>query len=166
MDEVMADAIAKQLELFNRDYRDNVGIEHLQGRKLRDLRPHLTKEISGYFDLPDFFRDLPVIENSIEVIRELSERYEIFIATAAMEVPYSFAAKYEWLQEHFTFIPPSNIVFCGNKSIIHADFLIDDHASNFVGFQGQGVLYTAAHNVFVTGYPRVNNWLEVREFFC
>ena len=31
-----------------------------------------------------------------------------------------------WLRRHFPFIAPSNIVFCGDKSIVDADYLIDD----------------------------------------
>ena len=61
------------------------------------------------------------------VLERLQSRYEIFIASAAMEVPSSFAAKYELLAEHFPFIPTSHIVFCGDKSILRADYLIDDN---------------------------------------
>ena len=42
----------------------------------------------------------------------------VFIATAAMEVPTSFQAKYRWLAKHFPFIPASHIVYCGDKSIL------------------------------------------------
>lgn len=122
-------------------------------------------EVSKYFDDHAFFRELRVIEDSQEVIRELQTRYELFIASAAMEVPASFAAKYEWLKEHFPFIPASHIVFCGDKSIINADYLIDDHAHQFNGFRGQGILYTAAHNRLENRYPRVNNWREVAAMF-
>jgi 5'(3')-deoxyribonucleotidase len=37
----------------------------------------------------------------------------VFVVSAAMDVPCSFAAKYRWLQHHFLFIPSSNIVFGG-----------------------------------------------------
>jgi 5'(3')-deoxyribonucleotidase len=164
MDEVMADTLGKMLECYNRDYGDTLTIEHLHGKKLR----HVAKcgsEVSKYFDDPLFLRDLKVLPDSREVIRELHGRYEIFIASAAMEVPASFAAKYEWLKEHFDFIPSTHIVFCGDKSIIDADYLIDDHAYQFDRFRGQGILYTACHNVEETRYPRVNNWREVAEMF-
>ena len=62
----------------------------------------------------------------------------MFIATAAMEVPTSFTAKYEWLGRHFPFISPSNVVFCGDKSILRADFLIDDNPRQLRRFVGQG----------------------------
>jgi 5'(3')-deoxyribonucleotidase len=43
-----------------------------------------------------------------------------------MTVPNSLGPKYRWLQRHFPFIPPTHYVFCGNKSILRADYLIDD----------------------------------------
>ena len=84
-----------------------------------------------YLTEPTFFRDLAVMKDSQEVIKELSEYYEIFITTAAMEFPTSFTAKYEWLKEHFSFLNDMNFVFCGDKSIINADYLIDDNVRHF-----------------------------------
>ena len=164
MDEVIADFKSKHLRLFNRDYNENLTVEDLKVARLRDLRPHLKDEIRRYLDDPTFFRDLEVMKDSQEVIRELSERYEIFITTAAMEVPTSFAAKYEWLKEHFGFLNEMNFVFCGDKSIVRADYLIDDNVSHFERFVGQGILFTAPHNLKETAYVRMNNWLEVKDY--
>lgn len=164
MDEVIADTLDKMLERYNREYEDTITLEHLHGKKLR----HVAKcgdQVSRFFDDPLFLRDLKVLPDSQDVIRELQTRYEIFIASAAMEVPASFAAKYEWLKEHFPFIPNSHIVFCGDKSIIDADYLIDDHAYQFARFRGQGILFSAPHNVEETRYPRVHNWRDVADMF-
>jgi 5'-nucleotidase len=57
-------------------------------------------------------------------------------------------------------------VFCGNKSILRADSLIDDLPRNLQRFEGTGLLYTAPHNLGATGFTRVNNWLEVAEYFA
>ena len=65
----------------------------------------------------------------------LQQHYEIYIATAAMEVPSSFNAKFHWLKQHFPFIPASHIVFCGNKSILDGDYLIDDNPRQLRLFQ-------------------------------
>lgn len=165
MDEVIADAIEKHLKLYNRDFNDTMTIADIQGKTLWELRPHLENDFMNYFTDPTFFRDLKVIDDSQEVIRELSDNYEIYITTAAMEVPASFTAKYEWLREHFPFLSDMNFVFCGDKSIIHADYLIDDNARHFKHFCGQGILFTAPHNIRETGYVRVNNWKEVRDYF-
>ncbi|WP_220129540.1 5' nucleotidase, NT5C type [Thermaerobacillus caldiproteolyticus] len=165
MDGVIADYLSKQLALFNRDHNENITVEDLKGKKLIELRPHLKDEIMNYLKEPSFFRDLEVMKDSQEVIKELSEHYEIFITTAAMEFPTSFTAKYEWLREHFSFLNDMNFVFCGDKSIINADYLIDDNVRHFKRFSGQGILFTSPHNVYETGYVRVNNWQEVRDYF-
>ena len=165
MDEVIADAVEKHLRLFNRDFNENITISDIQGTHLTQLRPHKEHAILNYFTDPTFFRDLRVIEDSQKVIRELSDHYEIFITTAAMEVPASFTAKYEWLKQHFPFLSELNFVFCGDKSIIHADYLIDDNVKHFKRFCGQGILFTAPHNIREEGYVRVNSWKEVKDYF-
>jgi len=165
MDEVIADFNPKHLLVYNRDYADNLTVHDLMGTSLGELRPHLQQEIVNYLHDPAFFRDLDVMKDSQSVVQALSERYEIFITTAAMEYPSSFTAKYEWLKEHFPFLSEMNFVFCGEKSIIRADYLIDDNVRHFRRFTGQGILFTAPHNINETGYVRVNGWLEVRDYF-
>ncbi|WP_078579218.1 5' nucleotidase, NT5C type [Salipaludibacillus agaradhaerens] len=165
MDEVMADFMPKHLKLFNDDHGESITIDDLQGKKLRELRSDHVEQLANYLRDPSFFRDLDVMPGSQEVIRDLYEHYEIFITTAAMEFPTSFTAKYEWLKDHFSFLNDLNFVFCGDKSIIHADYLIDDNVRHFKRFSGQGILYTAHHNIHETGYPRVDNWQDVRAYF-
>ncbi len=113
----------------------------------------------------DFFAVLEVMPEAQRVIRRLEEQYDVFIATAAMEVPTSFTAKYQWLEKHFPYIPASRLVFCGDKGILDADFLIDDNPRQLHRFGGEGILYNAPHNFGVTGFRRVANWLEVERMF-
>jgi 5'(3')-deoxyribonucleotidase len=166
MDEVIADFLTKYVSAYNAEFQGAITKEQLMGLHLSEIvdeahRPRLQEFMRD----ETFFSDLPVMPGSQEVIRELMNQYEIFITTAAMEVPASFAAKYEWLGKHFPFIPHTHIVFCGDKSILHADFLIDDTARHFKRFRGEGILFTAPHNIHVTGYRRVKDWQEVREMF-
>ena len=166
MDEVMADAVAEHLRRYNRDFDERVTVADLEGKWLWDVvqmdRHHA---LEAYLRSEDFFAVLGVMPDSQRVLRELQKHYEVFIATAAMEVPTSFMAKYRWLAQHFPFIPASHIVFCGDKSILHADFLIDDNPRQLQRFQGEGILYSSHHNVHVKGFRRVQNWLEVEELF-
>ncbi|WP_246516538.1 5' nucleotidase, NT5C type [Salicibibacter cibarius] len=135
------------------------------GKNLEELRPHYKDRIQQYLNEPSFFSDLSIIKGSQEVIRDLQIEYEIFITTAAMEHPTSFEPKYQWLKKNFEFLSDLNFVFCGDKSIINADYLIDDNARHFKKFRGQGILFTAPHNIKETSYVRVNDWSEVREYF-
>ena len=43
--------------------------------------------------------------------------------------------------------------------------LIDDRARHFAHFRGQGLLFSAPHNMAESRYERVNSWCEVREVF-
>jgi len=95
MDDVIADPLSKHLALFNEKYNENILIQDLQGKYLTEIRPALKEELINILAEPTFFRDLDVIEDSQEVIKELSQHYEIYIVTAAMEFPTSFTAKYE-----------------------------------------------------------------------
>jgi 5'-nucleotidase len=118
-----------------------------------------------YFQQGDFFAEIPVMPDSPEVVEALMQQYEVFITTAAMDVPCSFEAKFLWLQRYFPFIPSSNIVFCGDKSIIAADYLIDDNVRHLSKFGGEGIIYTAPHNVRETRFRRVSSWEDVRKMF-
>ncbi|MDQ0888939.1 5'(3')-deoxyribonucleotidase [Paenibacillus sp. V4I9] len=165
MDDVIANPLSKHLALFNKTYNENITIQDLEGKYLTEIRPNLKEEIMNIYTEPTFFRDLDVIEGSQEVIKELSQHYEIFIVTAAMEIPPSFTSKYEWLKDHFNFLNERNFVFCGDKSIIKADYLIDDNSRHFKRFDGQGILFTNPYNIYETGYFRVDNWQEVKDYF-
>jgi len=167
MDEVMADAVAEHLSRYNRDYEEQITIEELEGKWLWEVVSIDRHEaLEGYLRSDDFFEELTVMPESQRVIRRLQEKYEVFIATAAMEIPTSFAQKFRWLERHFPFIPPSHIVYCGDKGILRADFLIDDNPRQLQRFQGTGILYSAPHNAKVKGFKRVKNWLEVEALFC
>ncbi|MFD1737008.1 5'-3'-deoxyribonucleotidase [Bacillus salitolerans] len=165
MDEVMADFLTKHLDLYNQSFNDNLTVQDLNGVRLWHLRSEKYNEIIDLVNEPSFFRDLGVMEDSQEVILELSKHYEIFIASAAMEHPNSFLAKYEWLKEHFPFLSDKNFVFCGDKSIVNADYLIDDSIRQLTNFRGQGILFSAPHNIHETSFTRVHHWKEVREVF-
>lgn len=166
MDEVMADALKEQLRRYNAQFNTAVTIADLHGRHLEDTIPSARLAATQAMLDASFFADLDVMPGCREVIVELAERYDVYIVTAAMDVPTSFDAKFRWLQRHFPFIPSSQIVFCGDKGIIDADYLIDDRARHFLRFKGQPLLYSAPHNAAETRYPRVDSWEDVRRVFA
>ena len=166
MDEVMADALAEHIVRYNRDFSESLTMEDLYGKWLWEVVPSdRHNALEGYLRSNDFFENLNVMPEAQRVIRRLQSRYDVFVATAAMEVPTSFEQKFRWLAKHFPFIPASHIVYCGDKGILNADYLIDDNPRQLRRFMGEGILYTSQHNVAVKGYRRVNNWLDVEHYF-
>jgi len=166
MDEVMADSVSEHLARYNREYGDNITKADLHGKWIWDVvsidrHPRLEE----YLRSDDFFDVLGVMADAPRVLRQLQQRYEVFIASAAMEVPTSFNGKYRWLEKHFPTMPSTHIVFCGDKGILRADYLIDDNPRQLRRFVGEGILYEAPHNVAVTGYRRVKSWLDIEKLF-
>lgn len=163
MDEVIADPLSKFIRLYNRDYGVPLDLQILPGNEVYHHVPeHAKMKLYEYINEKGFFRDLEVIPDSIEVLKQLQEKYEVFIVSAAMEFPNSLPDKLEWLTEHFPFISWQNIIFCGNK-IVNVDILIDDRIKNFKDFEGRKLLFSSPHNLLLTDYERVNNWKEVAE---
>ncbi len=166
MDEVMADAISRFLEWYEKDFGIKYTKDQLAGTKLSEVVPEEHRAIvKNYPHQKGFFKDLPLIENSREVIEELYNRYDIYVASAAMEFKYSLPEKFDWLDEHFPFIHWRRRVFCGDKNLLKADVLIDDHDFNLSVFEGRAIIFTAPHNVNDAKYERLNNWLEARKLF-
>ena len=166
MDEVIADALGEHIDRYNMHYGEQITAADLQGRWLWEVVSRdRHAALEGYLRSEDFFDVLKVMPDSQRVIRSLQQRYEVFIATAAMEIPTSFESKYRWLGQHFPFIPASNIVYCGDKAILRADYLIDDNPRQLSRFSGEGILYSSPHNVNVKGFRRVDNWLDVERLF-
>lgn len=163
MDEVIADVVPKFLDHYERDFGVRPDRENWWGKKIYQL-PNAA-HIRGYLHEKGFFADLPVMEGSQEVVKWLSEHYEVFAVTAATEFRNSLEDKYDWLERHFPFIGWRKLVLCGDKTIIKADYMIDDHVFNLERFQGKGLLFTASHNLNEHRFVRVNNWAEVRAFF-
>jgi 5'-nucleotidase len=166
MDEVMADTLDEHLRRYNHAFDEAITTDDLWGKGLWDVvSTDRQDNLRDILHAEDFFEDLPVMPGAPEVMRELTTRFEVFVATQAMSVPNSFGPKYRWLQRHFPFLPPSQYVYCGDKSILRADYLVDDLPRNLLRFAGTGILYSAPHNLAVQGFTRVSNWQEVAAYF-
>ncbi len=164
MDGVLADVEAQFIAWYERDYGVKVSRESLTGLPEFDAFPDKTA-IRKFINSPDFFRTLTVIPGAIDAVKKLMEDYEVYIVSAAMEFPQSLPEKYEWLKEHFPFISWSNIIFCGDKSVVNTDYMIDDHPKNLDRFKGKPIMFSAAHNANHSHHTRVDNWKDVLEFF-
>jgi 5'(3')-deoxyribonucleotidase len=115
---------------------------------------------------PGFFRTIPVIPDSQRVLKLLNDKYEIIIVSMATEYPASLTDKQLWLNDHFTFLSWKQVVFCGNKSLIPADIMIDDHFKNLDHFNGETIMFVQPHNIKSTGHQhrKVNSWVEIEKY--
>lgn len=160
MDGVIADVEEQFLIWYYRDYGVRFTREDLIGKTDDTAFPE-PGSMRKYATSAGFFLDIPVMQGAVEAVQRLMENFEVYIVSAAMEFPLSLNEKQEWLKANFPFITWRNIIFCGDKSIINTDYMIDDHLKNLDNFKGKTIMFNAFHNVNYDNHLRVNNWDEV-----
>lgn len=163
MDEVIADTYGAHIERFNARHGTALSREQCMGGEVWQQVPEHRQTIWNHYYEPGFFRELNPIAHSQEVLRELAGKYEVYIASAAMQFPNSLKEKHEWLDEHFPFIHWRNRILCGDKHILRGDILIDDRSHNLETFQGRSILFTSPHNINTTGFERLESWQEAAD---
>lgn len=162
MDGVLADIEAQFVKWYTEKFGVTITYEQMIGKPEAAAFPE-QDAIREFVLSPGFFRTLPLMPGAVETVKALMENFEVYIVSAAMEFPQSLSEKLEWLNEHFSFITWKNIVFCGDKSLIGTDYMIDDHIKNLDYFRGKTILFHAAHNVNVTHHSRVKSWTEAKD---
>ena len=159
MDGVLADVYEQFFRYDERDFGKRRLLEEVIGVEERKAFPRINE----YVYAKGFFRTAPVVKDSVDVVAELNKNYELFIVSAAMEFPQSLAEKLEWLNEHFPFLTWQQVVFCGSKTIIDADIMVDDHFKNLDLFKGTTILFTQPHNQLKNAgrHKRTDSWHEI-----
>ncbi|RIO73990.1 5'(3')-deoxyribonucleotidase, partial [Staphylococcus haemolyticus] len=141
MDEVLADTLGAIIEAVNVKTELGITVESLNGQKLKNVIPEHDGLVRDILRAPGFFRNLTVMPHAQEVVKKLTEQYDVYIATAAMDVPTSFHDKYAWLLEFFPFLDPQQFVSCGRKNVVKTDSLIDDNPSKLHIFEGEPIIF-------------------------
>lgn len=162
MDGVLADVEAHFLSWYKRDYNITMTKEDLHGKSEEEAFPE-RGIIKKFASSPGFFLTVPVMHGAIKAVESLNEKYNVYVVSAAMEFPQSLTEKKQWLENNFPSISWKNIIFCGNKSIINTDYMIDDHIKNLDFFGGETIMFNAFHNVKYDHHTRVNGWEEVTD---
>lgn len=163
MDGVIADTVLQFIKWYEKDYGIKIEKDAFHSKPEIEVLPEGVMKKIVYS--PGFFRNVPVMDGAQEALLELMQHFDVYIVSAAMEFPQSLPEKYEWLKEHFPFIGWRNIIFCGDKSVIATDYMIDDYAHNLDCCKGKTFMFTAGHNIGIDRHARVNNWKDVIEFF-
>ena len=114
-------------------------------------------------------------ENAYEVLKELNEKYELFIATAYIwrdmpeESGYVLEQKFNYLKDTLPFISPYQYIFISDKSVLNTNIKIDDKVNNLKNADTI-LLFRAYHNKEITkeklkqdNIIRVDNWEGVRK---
>jgi 5'-nucleotidase len=163
MDGVLSDVYAFLFDLHEKQTGEKLSIDDVAGKLEAEAFPEQLKLVAA----PGFFRFLPVMPGSQESLRKLNERHKIIIVSLATEFPYSLTDKQLWLNENFPFISWQQVVLCGDKQLIKADVMIDDHLKNLDNFDGETIMFSQPHNLPLNNsrHRRVNSWAEIENLF-
>lgn len=165
MDGVLADLNKKWIDTYNAIYGDDLKENEVT---TWDMDDHVYEAAQGHvrniLRIKGFYADLEVIEDSINILQKIAETNTVIIVTSptAME---SYQDKMDWMTKHFPFVDPKNIVFTGNKSLIRADYLIDDGIHNLEVFEGIPIIFDTSYNREDNRFFRVYNWADLGRRF-
>jgi len=161
MDGVLADVYTRFFELYEEETGKRKTIDEIIGLKEGEAFP----EAFRWVETPGFFRALPLIPDCQRVLKLLNDVYEIIVVSMATEFPVSLTEKQLWLNEHFPFLSWRQVVFCGNKNLIRADLIIDDHFKNLDNFDGETIMFRQPHNLKSNDHHHktVSSWTEIEQ---
>ncbi len=168
MDQVIVDTLQKEIDTYNRLFNKNLVKDDLSGKTIHEfMSKEEWIELYNEINKKGFFRDLEFIDSDTRwVLEEMNKIYDIYICTAAMEVPESFEDKFLWLREHLPFLDKNTFIFCGFKYVVGTDVLIDDSPYQLRRVRGQSIIYTSPFNEKMNlPYKRVDNWKEIGDIF-
>ena len=153
------------LKWYNRDWKDNLKYKDLIDWDLDKLvKPECGKKIYDYLEYPGIYDEAPPIANSLNGIIHLREMgYRVIFVTSS--TLGAAGRKYKWLKDNGFIDTPKDYVEATDKSLILANYLLDDYTININAFKGRGVLFSAPYNKSSLITPRVNDWKGVDRFF-
>ena len=159
MDGVIADVYKRFFDLHEEETGERKKMDEIIGLKEEKAFPGLAR----WVQTPGFFQTIPVMPDSQIVLSKLNEKYEIIVVSMATEFPVSLTDKQLWLRDHFPFISWRQSAFCGNKGLIKADIMIDDHFKNLDNFVGETIMFIQPHNINSSGHAHktVASWAEI-----
>lgn len=149
-DDVLVPTLENAIILFNKE-NTQVSIEDFTCWDTSKVASNFCE----YFYKIDFTK-IQEKNNSIHYMRELCERYEVYIVTASHVD--KFKKKQEWVAKNMPFFNIKNMVLCHDKSIIKAFAMVDDRAFNLKYCDVEcKFLYSTLHNKCDTGLERVSD---------
>lgn len=164
MDDVIADTYGKHIEMYNQEFNQTLALADIKSGEVWHNVPEIHQSsIREHALTTGFFRDLKPIKDSISIMRDLCQKHEVYIASAATQFPNSLREKSDWLDEFFPFIDWQHRIMCGHKSILKGDLLIDDRTLNLDNFVGETLLFSSPHNFHENGHERMNSWSDIAE---
>jgi 5'(3')-deoxyribonucleotidase len=144
IDDVCLDLMETWLWMYNHDFDDHLKREQIIDWSISNfVKPVAKIAIYQYIEKPDVFDMSEPIDGaleSVEKLRSLGHRIIFVTANNPKNIKYTWLCRYGFLTDNKDFVQAYD------KSLIIADYLVDDRYDNVVSFNGQGVLINQPWN--------------------
>lgn len=166
IDDTIIDTLGAWINYLNEKYNCTVTKEDVKCWDMSKTYTTLTKEqIYEPFSIADFWKTVKPKQRAAEYIKKLiDDGYRIYLCTSTHFA--NMQAKYEYaIQKYFPYIDWKDIILTEHKTLVKADYRIDDNSSYLIDGSGCKLLMAAPHNKNIAfdvfGMLRVNNWEEI-----
>lgn len=167
-DEVIRKFVAQVTKIYNTEFPSNpTNTDSLSAWSLSEYFP-LIKDIQNYFDIThpkEIYENAEIYEGTQDFLLKLKE-LGYFVVLASAQIPDNHQYTINWYKKHN--LVYDAICFTQDKSIFHADFLLDDGVHNLQAFSsGMSVAMNRGWNKHWHG-ARVSSFNEFIDFliFC
>lgn len=160
VDDVVLDLMPKWLSWYNLDFDDNLRVDDITDWDItKFVKEEAKDKIYNYVRNKEVFESAcPVVSAwaGIEYFKLLKHRVIFVTANNPQDV------KYQWLFENGFVDRTEDFVVAKDKSLIFADYMIDDSYDNVRSFCGERAwLMTKPWNAKFNWNYRVNNWSQI-----
>jgi len=145
---------------YNNDYNDNLSTEKVTDWDLHKfVKPECGKKIYDYLKDPSLYDKVEPIETAYEVIQdlELDGHRVIYPTTTPIEAS---GAKYRWLKKHGFLHSDNDYIEISDKSLLNAEFLVDDAIHNIKSFKNLGIIYRQPWNISFSYPNEAHDWVD------
>lgn len=152
VDEVLRSLVPGMVRIYNREFPDaNIKYEDVTDFVVENTFPLIEQQTEykasyWFFQLhgEELFCHSPECEGALEAFNKLKEYGKVVIVTY-QKTDANKQCTLNWLSEHG--FEADGICFLKDKTLLHADVLIDDNIWNFMGTNCRhGVVITAPYN--------------------
>ena len=159
IDDVILNLMSSWLHIYNKEFNHDLKPEDITDWDVSSfVKPEAKQKIYEYIDNKEVFHNANPVKGALSGIRKLKEwGFRIIYVTANNP----FNVKQEWLNRNGFMNENIDFVQAYDKSLIHANYLLDDKLENCVNFKyGQPWLFSKPWNLKYNFSNRINGWDE------
>jgi len=159
VDDVCLSLVDNWIKYYNKDFSDNLTVDKITEWDIsKFIKPSAKKTIYQYVEKEDVYKTAEPVANALEGVNLIKEcGYRVIYVTA--NNPYN--SKFNWLLKNEFLDNYKDFVSAYDKSLILADYLIDDKYENVIDFKGIGILFNRPWNEYSLYHNRVENWDDI-----